>query len=83
MSAEEEGKQRDSSFEPRSLVRPGQSPTYRPRELVAVENLARTEALGILGWAREAPERDRRAAVFAGRASSGAAALAVARHLAN
>ncbi|MHC4503864.1 MAG: NAD(P)H-hydrate epimerase [Planctomycetota bacterium] len=69
MSADEEGKQ-------------GEGP-LRPRELVAVENLARTEALAILGWVRDAPERDRRAAVFAGRSSSGAAALAVARHFSN
>ncbi len=59
---------------------------FEPRELLAAENLARTEALGLLGWAREAPgeaKGARRAAVFAGRASAGAVALAVARHLAN
>jgi hydroxyethylthiazole kinase-like uncharacterized protein yjeF len=56
---------------------------FSPAEIIAVENLARTEALAILGWARAEPERPRRAVVFAGRSSAGAAALAVARHLSN
>ena len=56
---------------------------YEPAELVAIENLARTEALALLGWALAAPAEPRRAVVFAGRSSAGAAALAVVRHLSN
>jgi len=56
---------------------------FGPAEITGVENLARTEALGILGWAQAEPERSRRAVVFSGRSSAGAAALAVARHLSN
>lgn len=60
-----------------------QSSAYEPAELVAIENLARTEALALLGWALADPAKPRRAVIFAGRSSSGAAALAVARHLSN
>jgi len=56
---------------------------FSPAEITGVENLARTEALSILGWTRAAGEGARRAVVFAGRSSAGAAALAVARHLSN
>jgi NAD(P)H-hydrate epimerase len=59
------------------------APAFEPAEIIAVENLARTEALSLLGWTRAAPERPRRAVVFAGRSSAGAAALAVVRHLSN
>jgi hydroxyethylthiazole kinase-like uncharacterized protein yjeF len=63
---------------------PGQrteAPRYEPCELLAVENLARTEALRLLGLARRGGPRAQ--TVLAGRGSSGAAAFALARHLAN
>jgi len=56
---------------------------FSPAEITGVENLARTEALSILGWTQAAGKGARRAVVFAGRSSAGAAALAVARHLSN
>jgi NAD(P)H-hydrate epimerase len=63
---------------------PGEAPPpYDPREIIAVENLARTEALAVLGWVREGADERRDACVFAGRSNAGAAALAVARHLVN
>jgi NAD(P)H-hydrate epimerase len=53
-------------------------------ELVAVENLARTRALAVLGWAREQSRAGAtRVLVFAGRTTAGAAALALARHAHN
>ena len=58
------------------------APAFEARELVAVENCARTEALGILIWTREGAGQ-RRALVLAGRTTAGAAALALARHLGN
>jgi NAD(P)H-hydrate epimerase len=61
----------------------GEAGAFEPAEIIAVENLARTEALSLLGWARAAPGRTRRAVVFAGRSSPGAAALALVRHLSN
>ncbi len=55
------------------------------RWLVSLENHARTAALRVLGWVREGESagKARRAIVLAGRSQAGAAALAVARHLAN
>jgi NAD(P)H-hydrate epimerase len=54
------------------------------QELVAIENLARTQALAMLGWTRNAPgSTPRRAHVFAGRTSAGACAFALVRHLTN
>jgi len=52
-------------------------------ETVAVENRARTEALRILRWAREGGDAQRRVEVFAGRTTSGACAMALARHAHN
>lgn len=66
----------------RSGPRGGPAP-YHAREIIAVENVARTEALSLLGWVREGGEESRGAFVFAGRSNAGAAALAVARHLLN
>jgi len=60
-----------------------QTAAFDAAEITGVENLARTEALSILGWTQAADEGARRAVVFAGRSSAGAAALAVARHLSN
>ena len=62
---------------------PDAPPPYDPREIIAVENLARTEALAVLGWVRDGADERRDAYVFAGRSNAGAAALAVARHLLN
>jgi hydroxyethylthiazole kinase-like uncharacterized protein yjeF len=52
-------------------------------ETVAVENRARTEALRILKWARHGGDAERSVDVFAGRTTSGACAMALARHVHN
>jgi len=55
----------------------------KERELVAVENLARTEALAVWARRRAGGAPDAQVLVLAGRGLPGAAALAAARHLSN